>query len=396
MRRSLTRLVLAVLPLGLFGAHLSGSRVAPMAQRSSVHSQQLQFISVSFADSRNGWVAAFTPDQNYTLHTTNSGHTWARYPVAFEARQMQFIDARRGWAIGFAPRNCSGPRTPCGGVIAATLDGGQSWAWQGRFPRCWQPTSLDFANSADGWAVEGNGRCLTRPSQQPVSRLVRTVDSGRTWRVVLTAPGGSGSVHFGDPLHGWFATGGFGTSDCSTTVIHTVDGGKTWTPQFRVGGYCAASVDFVNDDNGWLLATKLGMCSMGGCYDNRLYHSQDGGRHWNQEQPARLPGSRMPALWSGRSGFLGSVVFVSPQIGYIPVSEGAGPGQGGIDITRDGGRHWVRKLPYGLQVGSISPIDAVHAWAVGVRQGGCRLGAVCSILLSSSNTGRNWHIIHTS
>ncbi len=115
MRRSLTRLVLAVLPLGLFGAHLSGSRVAPMAQRSSVHSQQLQFISVSFADSRNGWVAAFTPDQNYTLHTTNSGHTWARYPVAFEARQMQFIDARRGWAIGFAPRNCSGPRTPCGG-----------------------------------------------------------------------------------------------------------------------------------------------------------------------------------------------------------------------------------------------------------------------------------------
>lgn len=395
MRTLLTVVIFSMMPLRLFSGHTLATPATSLARRPSAFSQHLQFIAVSFADTRNGWVAAYSPRQNYMLHSTDSGHTWLRYPVDFEARQMQFIDARRGWAIGFSPVGCSGPRNPCQGVISATLDGGRSWAWWRQFPRCWQPSSLDFIDSADGWAVESDGLCPTRPSQQPVSRLVRTVDGGHTWHVLLTSPGGSGSVHFGDRRHGWFAAGGGGTSNCSTTVVRTVDGGKRWTRQFRVGGYCLASVDFVNDHSGWLLATNLGMCSMGGCYDNRLYHSQDGGRHWRQEQRGRLPELRPQTLWSGPSGFLGPALFVTSQVGYIPVSEGAGPGQGGIDITLDGGRHWVRKQPFRLQVDGVSPVDALHAWAVAGTQGGCKPGAACSRLLYTSNAGRSWRIIRT-
>jgi photosystem II stability/assembly factor-like uncharacterized protein len=232
--------------------------------------------------------------------------------------------------------------------------------------------------------VERNWSCLRRPSQRAISRVVRTVDGGRTWHVVFTQPTAAASVHFGDALHGWLAIGGIGTNHCWTTVFHTADGGLNWTRQFQVRGYCSASIDFVDDLHGWLLATNWGMCSMGGCYDNRLYRSQDGGQTWTLEQRASRP--HLPAIWSGPSGFLGAILFVTPQVGYIPVSEGAGPGQGGIDITRDGGRHWVREQPDRLQISSLSPVNATETWAIGCPQP----AGTCHVLLHTVNAGRSW------
>lgn len=303
-------LLVTLLTVALLGSLAAGMPGADAATSTAVGHPN--FTAISFADRRDGWVAAVAANGSSMLHTTDGGRTWMRYPVNFDVRQMQFINARQGWAIGSTPRVCGTPRTLCHSVIAATDDGGRHWVWQRQSPGCGQASSLDFADAVHGWAVESNWSCVTRPSQPVVSRVIRTDDGGRIWRVVLSPAAAAGSVHFGDRLQGWFAAGGIGTNHCFTTVFHSADGGLSWTRQFRVSGYCSPSVDFVNDVDGWLLVTNWGMCSMGGCYDNRLYRTHDGGRHWNLAQSARLPEPRVPALWSGPSGFLGTVLFVTP------------------------------------------------------------------------------------
>lgn len=56
-------------------------------------------------------------------------------------------------------------------------------------------------------------------------------------------------------------------------LIHTTDGGKTWTEiGFPEGpGLSVLSLDFVNDLDGWMLIPQAG-----------LYRTTDGGRHWTR------------------------------------------------------------------------------------------------------------------
>lgn len=391
MRYQWVAVVAVALTIGVSAAKASAPQRSHGARTTA---QLLQPIVLSFANARDGWVVASAGQKHAELRTVNGGHTWTRQALPFGVTQMQFINARRGWAIVSVPQGCVGPHPPCHTGIAYTVTGGRTWVWTHHAPSCWQTSSLDFANARDGWAVEGNWECLTRPSQRAVTCVIRTVDGGRSWHVVLSVPVASGSVHFGSQTQGWFAVSSEGSIHCAASVFHTVDGGQTWTHQFTVPHYCDASVDFVDARHGWLLATNRGMCSMGGCYDNRLYHMVDGGQHWRVEQRARLPS--VPALWSGPSGFLGSVLFVTPQVGYIPVSEGAGPGQGGIDITHDAGQHWLRREPHRLQVSSVSAIDARTAWAIGEVQPGCATGIRCSFVLYTGDGGREWRIVRTA
>jgi photosystem II stability/assembly factor-like uncharacterized protein len=62
----------------------------------------------------------------------------------------------------------------------------------------------------------------------------------------------------------------------------------------------------------------------------------------------------------------------------------------GIDDARDGGRHWDRLQPHGLEAGNMSPVSAREARAVGCVQQADN----CDVLLHTRDTGRTWQVVH--
>ncbi len=59
-----------------------------------------------------------------------------------------------------------------------------------------------------------------------------------------------------------------------TNILHTTDGGKTWTVQFKSDDYILKSVSFANDRTGWA-AGEYGL----------IYYTENGGTTWTK-QPA--------------------------------------------------------------------------------------------------------------
>ncbi len=143
------------------------------------------------------------------------------------------------------------------GVIYHTDDGGFSWRKQD------SGTTLDlwkifFVDATHGWAT--GGRTLDGLKWCPV--LLVTADGGRTWKT----PGNDRdlTLHdltFVDPLHGW------GLDMRRKIVVHTNDGGETWTTQLELKN-SYSSVFFLNQEQGWLIGEAV-------------LHTDDGGQTWN-------------------------------------------------------------------------------------------------------------------
>lgn len=343
--------------------------------------QRLLYTAVSFRSASDGWVAA---SGGVILRTTDGGRVWTRYSVPFVADHLQFIGRQTGWASGVAPVGCGGRAQPCHGVIEHTSDGGRRWTTIRDAGPCGQVSSLQFATALAGWALESNAAC---GAQRLLFRVIRTTNGGSTWRVVFSPREELESLKFVDARNGWAVMRRVQPGGCAAVVLRTSDGGRSWRRQFHIALYCQARVDAIDRRQAWLLATNEATCSMGGCTNNRLYLTVDGGRHWTLKQPATRRG--VPR-WSGRGGFLSSPLFVTARVGYLPVQAGAGgPGRGGLDITRDGGRHWVRVRPYGMEPIDISPVSVAVAWAVACFPHTQR----CPVLLRTTNTGRSWQAV---
>jgi photosystem II stability/assembly factor-like uncharacterized protein len=137
------------------------------------------------------------------------------------------------------------------------------------------------------------------------------------------------SVDFPDEGHG-FACGRFGT------ILHTSDGGATWTSQKSGTDLTLTSIDFVDSKTGWAVGNE-----------GTILHTRDGGQEWlKQESP-------VPYCHMG-------VCFVTDQKGWIASEDTH------ILYTEDGGKTWtVQFRDEGYILKSISFRDELHGWAVG-------------------------------
>ena len=137
------------------------------------------------------------------------------------------------------------------------------------------------------------------------------------------------SVTFPDDTHGW-ACGRFGT------ILHTTDGGATWSRQASPTRHTLSSIHFTDPKNGWAAGSK-----------GTLVHTSDGGGTWAlQESPVDF--------------YHMDVHFLTPSKGFV-VSE-----RTHILATEDGGATWeVRFQDEDYILKSISFCDALHGWTVG-------------------------------
>ncbi|OPY75796.1 MAG: Ycf48-like protein precursor [Syntrophorhabdus sp. PtaU1.Bin058] len=152
------------------------------------------------------------------------------------------------------------------------------------------------------------------------------------------------SVSFADDKEGW-ACGRWGT------ILHTKDGGKTWTNQKSGTDYTLSSIYFADAQHGWAVGD-------GGT----ILHTDNGGDTWQRQQS--------PVMYR-----LMSVHFVSANKGWA-VGE-----RTHILTTSDGGKTWTKQfsdVDYILK--SVSFFDHSTGWAVGEY----------GYIYHTTNGGRTW------
>lgn len=157
------------------------------------------------------------------------------------------------------------------GVILLSDDDGKSFHQARTVPTQALLTSLSFINDKQGWAVGHDGVVL------------HTEDGGNTWtlqREDLQADNPLLSVRFKDAQHG-LAVGLFGTA------VQTSDGGKTWTPlSVESGEESDHHLNFIFGDGTPMLylAGEAGL----------IYRSADGGASWTTVKT-----SNIGSFWTG-------------------------------------------------------------------------------------------------
>jgi photosystem II stability/assembly factor-like uncharacterized protein len=190
--------------------------------------------------------------------------------------------------------------------------------------------SVSFPTEKEGWACGRWGIVL------------HTVDGGKTW--TLQSSGTENtlcSIHFVDPLNGW-AVGEEGT------ILHTADGGKIWEKQKSPVPFYLMKVYFATSSKGWIVGERTHILS-----------TADGGKTWNIQ-------------FKDEDFILKSISFCDPLHGWA-VGE-----YGFIYHTKDGGANWVKQAGHfdiseetgAVEGGSflfdVVAVDPQTVWAVGI------------------------------
>ncbi|HEX4323272.1 MAG TPA: hypothetical protein VHZ77_01445 [Gaiellaceae bacterium] len=207
------------------------------------------------------------------------------------------------------------------------------------------------------------------------SRIYRTTDGGRTWRVSIppgcTAVCEGGAIDFLDARRGYSLVE---TQASSNKLFRTADGGRTWQLVSQPSVY--GRIVFVDRSHGFAFGGRPQMIigPFGGPPLGFVYETADGGRTWSRYDPAGS-GSFVEQPYSA----LGHEVFL--------VQNGPNP-DGGLNLaaatiylTRDAGRHWSgRVVPPGpaVAVSFSAASPNVWAWASGQN------------LLVTDHAGNGW------
>ncbi|PXX22059.1 MULTISPECIES: PKD domain-containing protein [Burkholderia] len=194
--------------------------------------------------------------------------------------------------------------------------------------------AVSFANARSGWIVGENGG------------VVHSTDGGITWTSQLTAPAGQVGVSAVDNDHAWVL-------NRNGEVLRTTDGGVNWNPIPTRAPFGLTAIRFADPVHGWAVGQGEGIVA-----------TTDGGATWAVQNSD----SSKPALKR--------VDFVDVNHGWV-VSTG-----GYVMRTEDGGRSWstVFRAPDGIALADVSFSDTLHGWVVGLS----------GTLMQTTDGGATW------
>jgi photosystem II stability/assembly factor-like uncharacterized protein len=322
---------------------------------------------VQFVSSTEGWI---TVEDGRLLHTTNGGALWTvvnpRGSDTVEvgsnpAVSLSFINATTGWFIGVL----GGFDNPKGAVVYKTTNSGASWSkqvlsqWNIGF-------GIQFVDANNGWAGVLGGEFPTNFS----ASLLRTTDGGSTWSTASTFDRKIILFHFIDQNNGWAVVDSIGTSSGEfippSEILHTTNGGTTWTTQRRdntPGSYDA--IQFVDANNGWVVGSS-----------GKILRTTNGGTSWTLVTNTGI--SSNSACYA--------VYFLNANRGWIGNSES---NIRKVLHTMDGGASWTsQSVPVQYSIFSIHFIDANNGWLTSDFGGIAHTttGGVTSVLEDDSPT----------
>ena len=234
----------------------------------------LDFRDIDAISERIAYVLSIgSGDASRIYKTSDGGSTWDLQFSSGDPREffdaMAFWDADRGVAFS---DSIDGQF-----VILVTRDGGRTWS---RVPKEALPAALRnegaFAASGTNVAVFGHDLVWIGTGAASRSRVLRSVDGGRTWAVADTplASGPSSgifSIAFADSRNG-IVVGGDYKKDLESGhhAAITSDGGHTWSPA-ALSGFRSVVAAVPGASRSWLAVGPSGSDV-----------STDGGRTWTQ------------------------------------------------------------------------------------------------------------------
>jgi photosystem II stability/assembly factor-like uncharacterized protein len=261
---------------------------------------QGRYDDIFFLNAGEGWACN---GGGYIHHTTDGGDTWDLQYASSEGEYLRCIEF-------------TGPDTGfCGtldGRFLKTVDGGESWA--------------NIMGSITPWVP---GICgLSAPTEDVIcgvgiwhtpAYFIRSTDGGTTWTYTNMAAHARAlvDVHFASPLEGW-ASGMAPDATDGGVLLHTTDGGETWTEQYRTN---------VSGEYVWKIQTPDGLhffASVDGnpaAGNTRFVRSADGGQNWTGE------------VASTAYHYVQAIGFITPHHGWIG-------GDDSLLETLDGGETW--------------------------------------------------------
>ena len=233
--------------------------------------EALDFRDIDAVDERTAYVLSIGDGNASRIYkTTDAGRTWTLQfrntdkQAFYDA--MAFRDARHGFAFSDSVDGRL--------VIIRTEDGGEHWSHiDGGLPPALENEGA-FAASGTNIAISGD-RIWIATSK---SRVLRSVDHGRTWSAVGTpVPAGPSaglfSIAFASRDRGIVVGGDYKVESAAVdNAAITADGGQTWTVVKGLGGFRSAV--------GYLAATSGAPEIVIAVGPTGSDYSKDGGKTW--------------------------------------------------------------------------------------------------------------------
>lgn len=228
-------------------------------QQQSVPTGTERIFDVTCVSEFSAWTCGILGE---ILHTDNGGADWYGQIIGLSkyATRIEFIDANYGWAA-------------CGdGVVGRTVDAGSFWE-QVFTP--WYSAEFygtSFINQWDGWIVAGYPDSMLTGQ----GLVLRSTNGGIEWDSLYQASAYEDffDVHLFDAMNGIVIGGN--ENDYSPIIMRTTNGGLNWEQLPAPGNaYYLRAVDFVGNE-GWAVG-RFGT----------VIHTTDGGTSWSfQTNPA--------------------------------------------------------------------------------------------------------------
>ncbi len=270
--------------------------------------------------------------------------SWQRFAYDLSEYSGQTLNL----AVQYVSENLAPSGLLLDDVSVTLIPSGFEGGWGGATAISPEPLAkVQFVNDSTGWAVGGNGTIL------------KSVNGGVTWLsqtlpVEFPATESLYGCSFVDANHGW-AIGGSATS---ARILHTDDGGATWSVQTSASQSRPTAIFFVDRYNGWI------------CGENgTIQRTTDGGAHWALQE-------------TSITEQLVDIHFVDDNIGWAAGGKDGEVRQ--ILHTENGGSSWTLQAT-GLSTstvafGHMDFIDAETGWLVGAE----------GVILHTIDGGATW------
>jgi photosystem II stability/assembly factor-like uncharacterized protein len=216
------------------------------------------YFAADFITLDTGFIVGSGPGSVATIwRTTDQGATWissGSLNANSEVTGIQMLNSSLGFASGFDFGASKG-------LFFKTSDGGSTWTTQIiSSPAQLNLNSVYFRDPMNGYLA---GRFIDSTTSIYKSIIFNTSDGGLTWTSQVLAGAGLNVVEFVNDSTGYI--GGYGSSAaCGSSVIFkTTDSGTSWQTESTPGIYGIASMDFVDQNNGYAFEKCVGAGSYG-------------------------------------------------------------------------------------------------------------------------------------
>lgn len=310
---------------------------------------------MSFLDPSRGWVAASEcPPRSAgacrvrVYRTEDGGATWAQAARFFLSPSgLSFADAHTGWLVGSIGTNC-GSQT-CPNVIMLTKDGGLTWDRVSTVSV--ELVDVAAVSASNVWAL--GGLCTGQPSCPAM--LLKTASAGQTWASQnLPIDGRAFQIQRLGTLTSLVG----GITSAGARISTTRDDGAVWQSLAPPCQGQAGSFAFRSAAEGWYVCAG----APGGARSGLdVLHTADGGKTWTTL--ARIDAESASAVPTPAAGTTAidrvSVAFPSSEVGWIASNSGL------VRRSADGGKTWTTAFDAKERVEQIQFVDPTHGWILG-------------------------------